>query len=1039
MNVIKWGLVAILVAALQVSAFAVGGDSEYSSTIGGSIFGFLKKDRSPYLVNESLVVPEGKALVIESGVELRFKEGTGLDVRGGSLAVTGAAGNEVIFNSADSGKYWNGVSVTGVKRSEVQGLVLKDAVYGFTVESGALEIQNSIIENIQSAGIYVRNGSAEIQWTKILKSKNVGVWATQSSSVEIDGSTLANNRIALVAGDESSVNLSLSKLEENEIAVYDMGNNHLKQSGTFIGYNEIAFATIDFPPLDFKGKLTNNDMELSNDVSSLEKSLGEEPRNPYADGMKLHRWAGETADSVWNISGNAVVEVGYHKVFMRHNHSGEPYASGSDTVYNGDLYNNYFQVPGLFANWNANLVMQSPYGQTFEVTTDISSDSWNNFKLHLFRASYKDRMQQLILGDFYANAGELYLAGINAFGGYYNINLFENVSKDPLFVLDAFVGETKAPKIEGKKNYDTYKDYIEDGEAEAQEIVIGEKIRWNMHRRFNGTLGYIGSNSYLDDPILRDGMSSQVNTASPLVDSRTFFADGNWLFYPGDIKLNGQVSVGGADTANVEKMRAINQVFSDAGLDASNFALLNKLMSDPKRVNTLSAEQLESIYGENSQKTPSEMRAELRELLMKAREVAAESHPEDANPSKGNFWGHEHWAFAGSYQWSDEHTFIEGFLRYVGREYYSAGSPDLLQNTRMIGGNLRRDIYDFWNLTFGYTMNVENAADEGNGYNIFGLAEGSHWGFTGTESDWLDEHEEDPNRALYVHDGYLGNEFKLNEWISLGFKYSLDYRTRSTPLRLYANYSAGSGVYEDPWFRPFDESSSTIQVFTEDDTLEIDSSRWAQYYGLADESYLASRFLERIIKHSLELNVTLQLPQKNTLRAGVNLVVRSDMSKFEDDDLISSFDFEDETYGILGYYFHGGDYTELRFPISLSTALDGFRNTFAMTPRYKMYTRNEMRELEWNFMDNLNIALSRNFLELSLAGGLRLNFLDYEIDDEKYEEDEYDIDGSCSLRVYHTQRLYSDWTVGALFNYRPDNRSDEYKDFYMMAALNYDF
>ena len=40
--------------------------------------------------------------------------------------------------------------------------------------------------------------------------------------------------------------------------------------------------------------------------------------------------------------------------------------------------------------------------------------------------------------------------------------------------------------------------------------------------------------------------------------------------------------------------------------------------------------------------------------------------------------------------------------------------------------------------------------------------------------------------------------------------------------------------------------------------------------------------------------------------------------------------------------------------------------------------------------------------------------------------------GECVL-------IYSDWTVGALFNYRPDSRADEYKDFYVMAALNYDF
>ena len=65
--------------------------------------------------------------------------------------------------------------------------------------------------------------------------------------------------------------------------------------------------------------------------------------------------------------------------------------------------------------------------------------------------------------------------------------------------------------------------------------------------------------------------------------------------------------------------------------------------------------------------------------------------------------------------------------------------------------------------------------------------------------------------------------------------------------------------------------------------------------------------------------------------------------------------------------------------------------------------------------------------------------IQYEIDDVDYDELEIDVDGSASLRVYHTPALYSDWTVGSVFNYRPDNKADQYKDFYVTAALNYDF
>ena len=1036
MNLRDWVLTTLFTAALQVSAFAVDMGPEQGSVIGGETTGFLKKERSPYLVQETLVVPEGKALVVEAGTEIFFNEGTGIDVRGGSLAVMGERHNPVVMTAAEDGKFWNGIAVTGIKRSEIQGARIENATFAYAVESGALEVRDGIVKNAARAGVYVRNGSFAMYWSQVENCPNVGVWASASAMVDIDASSLLNNKIALVAGEGSEVNLKRVHIDENDVAILDMGDNSLTQRNSLVGENMVGFVSSDIPPEDIRQALDKNTLDLSNNVNAYMEFLGDEPSNPYADAMKFVGEQNDASDSVWTVSGSVGIELGYHKVLTRHNSSGEDYISDKDTVHPGERYINYFQVPGFFTNWNANLMMKSPTGATMEFTIDASSDSWDNLKLYQLQASYTDEDQHLVLGDFYANAGDLYLSGVNAFGGLYELSLFKNAAKDPMFVGTAFAGEVSAPKLEGKRNYDVYQDYIDDGEAEAQRIVAGAKVRWNMHRRFNGTLGFIASKDYLEDPFLRDGAPSETNTANPLVSSRTFFADGNWLFYPGDVKLNGQIAVGGADTVNSAKIHAVNQVFSDAGLDPSNFALLNKLMSNVNQVNSLSVAQLESVFGENSMKTPSEMRSELKRLLEKASRVAKQYYTEDSRPTNGEFWGHEHWAFAGSYQWSNASTFIEGFFRYVGSEYYSAGSEDLLQNTRMIGGNLKRKIYDFWNLGFGYTMNIENAAGEGDDYNIFGLGEGTRWGLTGADDAWLKAHEQDQVRTLYIHDGYLKNDFKLNERVGLLFKYALNYRTRSTPQRLYANYSAASGIYDDPWFMP--RGRSTLKVVEGTDTVVIDSSHWAKYYALADEPYLATQFEEKLMKHSLELGISFKMP-KNVLKLGGVLVAFMDMSEFKQDDLLMPFNFQNETYGILGYYFHGSDYFEQRYPISLTTSLDGFKNSLSLSPRYKIYNRNEMREFEWSFADNMDIELSPDFLDLSLAGGVRQNFLKYEIEDTKYDEMELDIDASAKLRIHHSETLYTDWTVGSIFNYRPDSKADQYKDFYIIAAVNYDF
>lgn len=1026
-------LMTIFAAALHVSAFAV------ESEIGGVFSGALKKDKSPYFVKETIVVPEGRAILVEPGVVLKFAEGTGLDIQGGSMAVVGEMNKPVVFTTADGVNSWNGISITGVKKSEAQYLQVRNAEFGFAVESGALELRDVVIDSAQQAGVFVRNGSIDMQWCRVSNSSNLGVWATQGTEVNLDGSTLENNRIALVARDGSSIRLQRSKLLNNEIGVLDFGENSLSQRSALIQGNKIGILSKDLPSQEMKRALNKNEANVSQNVDDVTETLGEEPRNPHADGLKRYNMFNNVGEAEpWKVSGNLALDVGYHKVFMRHNHLGHDFISGSDTVKPEELYKNYFQVPGLFANWSASMMMESPTGQTIEFNADISNDSWDHFKVYSLQAVYSDQMNTLTLGDFSLNAGETYLAGINAFGAMYQLNLFKNAAGEPLFVGTAFGGETKAPKIVGERNYDVYNEYVEDGDAEAQNIVAGGRVRWNMHRRFNGTLGFIGSKDYLEDPFLRDGQPAGVNTIDPLVTSRNFFADGNWLFFPGDIKLNGQVAVGAADTANAAKIRAINQVFLGAGLDASNLGLLNKLMKNPRNVNQLSRDQLESIFGEGSLLTPTEMRETLRKLLDKASSVAKNTHTQDLEPTSGEFWDYNHLAVAGSYEWSNENTFIEGFMRYVGKQYYSAGSPDLQQNSRMVGGNLRQKIFDFWRLSFGYVMNVENAADDSTGYNIFGMGEGTKWGmFSGAESDWLKEHEQNENRTLYIHDAYLGNMFKLNRSIDLSVRYAVNYRTRSTSQRLYANYSANSGIYEDSWFDAQD-GRPTIDVFSRGDTIQIDSANWAKYYSLAKKKYLATQFEEKILRHHLQLGLTFRLPM-NVLKVGAAIMVRKDYSEFVQDDLLDGLDFSDETFGILGYHFHGSEFFEQRYSASLTTTVGGFKNTFTVVPRYKIFNRNNMTEFEWSVNDNMTFPLADQFLELTLNGGVRQNFLDFEIRNEDQSEMELDVDGSVALRVNHTDKLYTEWTVGTVMNYRPDNLADEYKDLYFIASLNYAF
>ena len=225
---------------------------------------------------------------------------------------------------------------------------------------------------------------------------------------------------------------------------------------------------------------------------------------------------------------------------------------------------------------------------------------------------------------------------------------------------------------------------------------------------------------------------------------------------------------------------------------------------------------------------------------------------------------------------------------------------------------------------------------------------------------------------------------------------------------------------------------------TDDGTIQIDSARWARYVALQGEKFLASDFEERLIKHTIELNATFKFP-KNVLKVGGIWSYRTDMSRFNNDDLLDGFDFSNETYGILGYYFHGGDFFDARYPISLTTTLENVRNTVALTPRFKLYNRNDMSEFEWNLRDDATIKVKPGFLDLILHGNIRQNYLSRKEDGKKIDEMEMDLDLSAGVKFQLTEQLGMECDFGSFFNYRPDNESEEYRDIYGSVALNYDF
>ena len=1021
--------------------------------LSGELRGFLKADKSPYLVNGSISVAPNTVLVIEPGVTVLFTKGSSFNVNQGQLVIAGNSGKPVVLRSAldkPAAGDWKGVTITGENNSEIRNAQIQNAENGIVVENGNLKLEKSTVEGASAYGVYARNASLAISGGTF-KNNKVAINLSNYAQAEIERSTFDHNDVALLNSNLSKSAVSSSKFTENETGLVNMGNTILKFNNSSIEQNSVGIASTEVLGTDVLENSKNNKANFSDKAQELLSNLPPEPEVAGVERKALNPsdLAPDVFDdtdkqdstrSGWSILGNVMLGGNYHYVRTRTHRKGEPEIMGKDTVYKGDRYKNYFQVPGFGANASAYLLMNSADGKTIEFNMDLTSDSWNHFSPNPVTLRYSDNYNSATLGDFQLVGGDIYMAGLPIFGAEYTLSLLKNNADQPLFQVGGFFGEAKRSLVPDNRHPYLYNEYIDDGEAQAQRIAYGGFAKWAPVRRFDGKLGVIYANDELEDPLFRDGAKEGTLTTDPLQESLTMYAEGNWLFFPGDIELNGQIAVGHADTTDAVRQRAINHVFSNAGLNTSSMNLLRSLMQNESRIDRLTNAELEEIFGDNTTMSKSEMLAVLHYLIDKAKKIqSSEESNRDDDKVLGQHWGSQNFALGASLDWSVNRTRIHGHLKYVGENFYSAGSPDQLSNTREFGARLEQGIRKFWTLGLNYQINVENAA-HGKKKNLVGLAEGTHFGIAeDDDSDWFDKHELDNDRTRYIQNFGINNTISINPRLEFTVGYDAEYRNQYRPTQLRGNYILEDGVYLDEYFS--EGKGKKIAVATGDgDTAMVDSARWMNYMAVSDEPYLASEFEERLFKQNIKAGVSFKAA-KSVFKINGRWTLRSDLSVFHKDSLLDELDMdlEDTTWAKLGYYYGGGDYFEQAYPLSITTTLNSLQNLFMVTLRLKNYNRNEMEESEITVEDELEIPFKNRFLILTLNGQFRTMLTEWTESDKDFDESETDVLGKINLRINHSKHFYSDWYTGAAFFYRPDYLANEYKDIYGGINLNYVF
>ncbi len=1023
--------------------------------IKGNLNGFLKLDNSPYVFENDITVDKHSVLVVEPGVVLQFAPGAGLYVQG-QLVVAGSRNSSVIFKSASSlpkSGDWKGIFIATDSPTEIRHALISGAENGIVIENSTLNLETVIIEKTTSRGVYAKNSKVSVSDGGFYENTGAALHISSYSTADIQRVKFEKNTVALFNSELAKTEVGSSKFEGNTYGLLDMGNSILTFNNTSVNKNVNGATSSEVLDRTVLESISDNTIDYTKDYNAVVAALPPNPEIPGVESRLVNpddrigllvaeqnkaEAALDTTVKPWSIIGNVMLGGYYHGVLTKRSHKKGGNIVGNDTIDYHDHYKNSFQTPGFGAEASAYLLMQSPGGSTFEFKTDLTSDSWNHFSPNPVTLSYTDQHNHLVLGDFQKINGDIYMSSLPIFGAGYTLSLLKNNANQPMLELDGFFGEARRPYQIGDRHPDIYNDYIEDGEAQAQRIAVGGSIKWAPVRRFDATFGAIYANDEIKDPLLRDGGKSLTTTSEPMQESFTMYADGNWLFFPGDIELRGQIAVGRADTAEVYKERAVNKVFQEAGINYASYSQMRQLMKDERKIYRLTTAELEEIFGGNTTMSPTTMRDSLVTLLRKAKISKEETDEErDEDRVLGLNWGSQNFAIGASLYWNIYKTTISGHIKYVGEDFYSAGSADQLSDTREFGGKLEQIITNFWTLNFAYDLNVENAAN-GTKSNIFGLGEGTGWGFFSEATNkWQDEHELDNDRAKYIQNFNLSNNFKIGKNISLNVGYNLEYRTQYRPYQLHGDYILEDGIYQDSWFAAR-KSKPTTKIEDGDNVVEVDSLRWAEYMGLAGEPYLASKFQERIYKNTWNADVSIKA-FKSIFKVGTRMTLRSDDSKFFKDSLIEDIELSDKTWSKLGYYFGGADFFEHTYPISVTTTLDRIQNRAAITPRFKSYERDDMSESEITLEDDFEISFLNRFLILGVNATFRYLSTSWENGSDDVEESETDVLGGVNLRINHTKRLSSEWYTGAAMYYRPDNLSDEYKDIYGGVRLNYVF
>lgn len=186
----------------------------------------LSSGKSPYLVDETLLVKPQAKLTIEAGTVLWCK-GIGIVVQG-EIVAKGTREKPVRFMNINS-EPWKGIIIDQSKGDNIfSHCEVHNAQNGIRARASIVRMDNCLFQN-NTMGIYFEEGAAIITKSLIRGSQEIGIHALKGE-ITIKDSTISENELGGILLDSAKANI-------NNNNIYNNGQWELKREGSGISGN----------------------------------------------------------------------------------------------------------------------------------------------------------------------------------------------------------------------------------------------------------------------------------------------------------------------------------------------------------------------------------------------------------------------------------------------------------------------------------------------------------------------------------------------------------------------------------------------------------------------------------------------------------------------------------------------------------------------------------------------------------------------------------------------------------------------------------